>query len=146
VIAVFAAAAVAGIGAVGVQARIDDVVVTIRDQRTRVETTQTRTQRSVAVPSDVLFAFDSARLTSRGRATLRGLELGDGPIRVTGHTDARGSAAYNRALSLRRARAVAAVLRSGRVRIVAAGESRPVASNRTAAGRPRNRRVEISVG
>jgi outer membrane protein OmpA-like peptidoglycan-associated protein len=64
VIAVFAAAAVAGIGAVGVQARIDDVVVTIRDQRTRVETTQTRTQRSVAVPSDVLFAFDSARLTS----------------------------------------------------------------------------------
>jgi OOP family OmpA-OmpF porin len=65
---------------------------------------------------------------------------------VTGHTDARGSAAYNRALSLRRARAVAAVLRAGRVRIVAAGESRPVASNRAAAGRARNRRVEIAVG
>jgi outer membrane protein OmpA-like peptidoglycan-associated protein len=104
VIAVLAAAAVA---TAGVQARIDDLVVTIRDQRTRVETTQTRSQRSVAVPSDVLFAFDSARLTARGRATLRGLE---------------------------------------RVRIVAAGESRPVASNRAAAGRSRNRRVEIAVG
>ncbi len=94
----------------------------------------------------MLFAFDNARLTARGRATLRGLELGDGPVRVTGHTDARGSASYNRALSLRRARAVAAVLRSGRVRVVAAGEWQPVASNRAAAGRARNRRVEIWVG
>jgi outer membrane protein OmpA-like peptidoglycan-associated protein len=65
--AVLAAAAVAVAG--GMQVRIDDLRVTIRDQRTRVETTQTRTQRSVAVPSDVLFAFDSARLTARGRAT-----------------------------------------------------------------------------
>jgi outer membrane protein OmpA-like peptidoglycan-associated protein len=138
--------AVLAVAAAGVQARIDDPVVTIRDQRTRVETTQTRTQRSVAAPSDVLFAFDSARLTARGRATLRGLALGDGPIRVTGHTDARGSAAYNRALSLRRARAVAAVLRSERVRIVAAGEWRSVASNCVASGRARNRRVEIAVG
>jgi outer membrane protein OmpA-like peptidoglycan-associated protein len=144
VIAVVAAAALVAAG--GVQVRIDELRATIRDQRTRVETTQTRTRRSVAVPSDVLFAFDSARLTPRGRATLLGLELGDGPVRVTGHTDARGSAPYNRALSLRRARAVAAVLRSGRVRIVAAGESQPVASNRTAAGRARNRRVEIVVG
>jgi outer membrane protein OmpA-like peptidoglycan-associated protein len=143
---VIAVLAVTAVAAVGVQARIDDLVVTIRDQRTHIETTQTRTQRSVAVPSDVLFAFDSTRLTARGRATLRGIDLGDGPIRVTGHTDAHGSAAYNRALSLRRARAVAAVLRAGRVRIVAAGESRPVASNRVAAGRARNRRVEIAVG
>ena len=52
--------AVLAAAAVGVQARIDDLVVTIRDQRTRVETTQTRSRRSVAVPSDVLFAFDSA--------------------------------------------------------------------------------------
>jgi outer membrane protein OmpA-like peptidoglycan-associated protein len=144
VIAVVAAAAV--VAGAGLQVRIDERSATIRDQRTRVETTQTRTHRSVAVPSDVLFAFDSARLTARGRATLRDLELGDGPIRVTGHTDARGSATHNRALSLRRARAVAAVLRSGRVRIVAAGESQPVASNRAAAGRARNRRVEISLG
>jgi outer membrane protein OmpA-like peptidoglycan-associated protein len=133
----------------GLQVRIDDLQVTIRDQHTRIETTQTRTERSVTVPSDVLFAFDSARLTSAGRRALRSVALdlpGDRLIRVTGHTDARGSAAYNRALSLRRARAVAAVLPSPRVAIVAAGEAQPVASNENAAGRARNRRVEIQVG
>jgi outer membrane protein OmpA-like peptidoglycan-associated protein len=60
---VIAVLAVTAVAAVGEQARIDDVEVTIRDQRTHIETTRTRTQRSVAVPSDVLFAFDSARLT-----------------------------------------------------------------------------------
>jgi outer membrane protein OmpA-like peptidoglycan-associated protein len=129
----------------GLQVRIDDLQATIRDQRTRIETTQTRTERSVAVPSDVLFAFDSARISRAGAAALRTLDLGTGVVTITGHTDARGTSAYNRALSLRRARAVAAVL-GGATRIVGAGESQPVASNRNAAGRARNRRVEIQLG
>ena len=141
-IAVLAAAAVA---AVGVQARIDYLVVTIRDQRTHIETTRTRTQRSVAVPSDVLFALDSARLTAHGRATLRGLELGDGPIRVTGDTDARGSAAYNRALSAatrrrswRCCRPAGCASSRGRVSSARVELLIPPAA--------RNRRVEISLG
>jgi outer membrane protein OmpA-like peptidoglycan-associated protein len=126
----------------GLQVRIDDLQATIRDQRSRIETTESRTRRSVAVPADVLFAFDSARISPAGRAALRALDLGDGPVAVTGHTDARGSSAYNRALSLRRARAVAAAL-PVRARVIGAGKSHPVATNRTAAGRARNRRVEI---
>jgi outer membrane protein OmpA-like peptidoglycan-associated protein len=153
--AVVLAALVAPAAAVaqdGLHVRIDDLRVTIRDQQTRIETTETRTVRSVAVPSDVLFAFDSARLSATGRGALRDVARdlrGGGDVAVTGHTDARGSAAYNRALSLRRARAVARALRAAvpalRVRVAGVGETQPVASNRRAAGRARNRRVEIEV-
>jgi outer membrane protein OmpA-like peptidoglycan-associated protein len=99
----------------------------------------------------VLFAFDSARLSRDGVRALRRVvgDLPAGPVLITGHTDARGASRYNRALSLRRARAVAGVLRSAapslEVRVRGAGESSPVASNRQAAGRARNRRVEIVV-
>jgi outer membrane protein OmpA-like peptidoglycan-associated protein len=132
------------------QVRIDDLRATVRDQVTQVETTETRTERSVAVPSDVLFAFDSARLSREGADALRRVapDLGTGWVTVTGHTDARGSRAYNRALSLRRARAVAEALAAAvpslRMRVVGAGEAQPVASDRRAAGRARNRRVEIA--
>jgi outer membrane protein OmpA-like peptidoglycan-associated protein len=132
------------------QARIVDLVATVRDQRSRVQTTETRTARTVAVPSDVLFAFDSARVGAAGVRSLRAVarSLPDRPVRVTGHTDARGGRAYNDALSLRRARAVARVLRAARpglrIGVAGAGQRRPLASNRTGAGRARNRRVEIT--
>ena len=69
---------------------------------------------------------------------------------VTGHTDNTGSAAYNQDLSERRAWAVTSVLReagvsSSRVRTVGAGESQPIATNQTAAGRQQNRRVDITI-
>ena len=88
------------------------------------------------MPSDVLFAFDSARLSRAGVSALRVVtaDLPVGPVMVAGHTDARGSDRYNRALSLRRANAVARVLRAAapslRLRVLGAGESRPLASDR----------------
>jgi outer membrane protein OmpA-like peptidoglycan-associated protein len=70
-------------------------------------------------------------------------------FRIEGHTDARGSDAYNRSLSQRRAGAVArhlirrhAVPRSN-LRGIGVGESRPVASNESDKGRRLNRRVEV---
>lgn len=71
-------------------------------------------------------------------------------ITVGGHTDATGSAAGNRALSQRRAEAVAAYLskrRDGAAQIdaVGYGESRPIASNATREGRAQNRRIEITI-
>ncbi|HHB81505.1 MAG TPA: OmpA family protein, partial [Aliiroseovarius sp.] len=65
---------------------------------------------------------------------------------VYGHTDSRASDEYNMSLSQRRANAVAKVARaSGAVvdRVVGYGERRPIASNSTAAGMQKNRRVEI---
>lgn len=72
-----------------------------------------------------------------------------GRVIVTGHTCRIGGERYNRRLGLERARAVRdlLVLRGvdpGRVQIASAGGTRPVASNKTAGGRQRNRRVTLA--
>jgi OOP family OmpA-OmpF porin len=69
---------------------------------------------------------------------------------IEGHTDSVGSDKYNYALGLRRAKAVRnALVRFGvkpaRMKVKSYGETRPIASNETAEGRAKNRRVEISV-
>ncbi len=68
---------------------------------------------------------------------------------LEGHCDSRGSAAYNDALSLRRANAVKEYLiskgvRESRIEVKGFGESKPVASNNTDEGRAQNRRVEVN--
>jgi OOP family OmpA-OmpF porin len=69
-------------------------------------------------------------------------------ISIEGHTDGRGSVAYNQALSERRANAVKNWLvqngvDANRLRAVGFGKSRPIADNNTDAGRFQNRRVEL---
>jgi outer membrane protein OmpA-like peptidoglycan-associated protein len=71
-------------------------------------------------------------------------------VSVEGHTDSRGTDAYNDALSLRRANTVRQYLAdhgvdAGRLSVVGHGESKPVASNDTDDGRAQNRRVELLV-
>jgi len=77
-------------------------------------------------------------------------------VRVEGHTDSKGSDAYNRSLSEKRARAVvAALVEKGvdgkRLRAVGFGSSRPVALNTNpdgtdnVAGREKNRRTEFHI-
>lgn len=71
-------------------------------------------------------------------------------LKVIGHTDNKGEAAYNLALSQRRAAAVANALQTGYSvaadRLIASGEgaARPVAANDTDANRAKNRRVELA--
>jgi OOP family OmpA-OmpF porin len=71
-------------------------------------------------------------------------------IIVTGHTDSVGSAIYNEKLSKRRALSakkflVSKGLPSDRIVTNGKGEQQPVASNKTSAGRAKNRRVDIEV-
>lgn len=71
-------------------------------------------------------------------------------VRLDGHTDDLGSAEYNQQLSVRRAEAVAKVLVSvsflpENIQVRGLGKGKPVADNRTAAGRAENRRVAIVV-
>jgi len=113
-----------------------------------------QTQRGMVVTlSDVL--FDTGRATLKPGAD-RALDrlaqyLKDNPnvrVLIEGHTDSRGSSAYNEELSQRRAQAVAEALSERGVpgdRYVAKGLGKeyPVASNSTAAGQQQNRRVEI---
>lgn len=69
-------------------------------------------------------------------------------IQIQGHTDSVGAAEYNRQLSEKRARAVMAwLVKAGidrrRLSAIGLGETRPIASNDSGAGRERNRRVEL---
>jgi len=68
---------------------------------------------------------------------------------VVGHTDSTGTDAYNQDLSERRAKSVADYLTTKLVGLdiasVGRGETKPVASNDTALGRAKNRRVEVVV-
>lgn len=98
--------------------------------------------------TDTLFQTDSAKLTASGRARLQKFfkstdAFGYG---IYGHTDSRASQSYNQKLSERRAAAVGSVARSvGAVveRQMGYGETQPIASNSTAAGMQKNRRVEV---
>lgn len=101
------------------------------------------------------FASGQAQLTTKAAASVQALgiylkAMGAGSAQVLGHTDSQGEADANRALSQRRADAVKAGLADAgysRSRISAQGEGEdaPVADNTTAAGRAKNRRVEIVV-
>ncbi len=98
--------------------------------------------------SDTMFHTDSFRLKASARKKLEQLfSRGDiSGFAVYGHTDSRASNAYNQTLSEHRARAVANVGRSvGAViqREIGFGETRPIASNGSAAGMAKNRRVEV---
>ena len=104
---------------------------------------------------DVLFEFDSARLTPRARSTARDisnvLSTAQGRrISVEGHTDSVGTMAYNQRLSESRARSVAGELVANgisrrRISTEGYGETQPVATNSTSEGRQRNRRVEVII-
>ncbi len=110
----------------------------------------------IALDSEVLFDSGEHRLKPGAHEALEeviaSIEHPDGThIEVAGHTDSVGPEASNQTLSENRASSVADFfIESGRfgedaITTEAFGESRPIASNDTAEGRARNRRVELTV-
>ncbi|MBK6591485.1 MAG: OmpA family protein [Burkholderiales bacterium] len=109
----------------------------------------------VTYAADAFFDFDKAVLKPEGKAKLddlvgkvKGINLE--VIIAVGHTDSVGTDAYNQKLSVSRSEAVKAYLVSkgiekSRVYTEGKGEKQPVADNKTAEGRSKNRRVEIEV-
>ncbi len=113
---------------------------------------ETLDAHKAAATGTILFAFNSAEITAESKPVLDALAVyargtPDLRIVVEGHTDNVGTAAANLALSKARAEAVRAYLleRSGlspaQIQALGRGLSEPVASNGTAEGRARNRRV-----
>ena len=110
-------------------------------------------RQAVVIQADALFDFDKSVLRPDGRksiddalAKLKGVDLE--LVIATGHTDSRGSDAYNQKLSERRAATVKEYLVSkgipaSKITTIGKGESQPVATNKTAEGRQKNRRVDV---
>ena len=109
----------------------------------------------VTYAADAFFDFDKSVIKPAGKAKLDDLvgkikDINLEVIIAVGHTDSIGSDSYNQKLSVRRSEAVKAYLVSkgiekNRVYTEGKGEKQPVADNKTAEGRAKNRRVEIEV-
>lgn len=120
-----------------------------------VSIVNTGSQLIVTLPEAITFPVDSAQLKSSFVSSLNALaqnlqQYPNTTVEVVGHTDSTGAASYNQQLSERRALSVRSVLLNAgvsgrRLRAFGQGESNPVASNGSAAGRQKNRRVEIFI-
>jgi len=141
---------------VGVGGASQGIVATVQEVHQAMQAlgaTESAVEVKVDLPADVLFDFDKADVRQDAAQALGHLATvirgyPNGRVDIEGHTDAKGSAAYNQKLSERRAESVKRWLveREGiaadRLTIRGAGASRPVADNTTDAGRQKNRRVE----
>lgn len=109
----------------------------------------------VEFSSNVLFGFDKSALSTDAKTNLNKLvtvlnEYKDTDIELQGHTDSKGSSAYNQSLSEDRAYSVSGYLseagiNSTRVTIKGFGETVPKYDNETIDGRSQNRRVEFLI-
>jgi outer membrane protein OmpA-like peptidoglycan-associated protein len=126
-----------------------------------IRTEETKCTKRFSVGADALFEFDKASLTPDAEETLNALVpllSKDGrqapPAMIEGHTDGKGSDAYNQTLSEKRAQTVkdwlvAKDVLPATTPIQGWGKRRPVAPNAKPdgsddpAGRQRNRRVEV---
>jgi outer membrane protein OmpA-like peptidoglycan-associated protein len=109
----------------------------------------------VTFENPILFDLDSAVLKTQARAILDDVgtvlsKYPDTDLIVMGHTDNSGSEQYNQQLSERRAQTVSNYLvtrgvDSKRLKHMGFGESMPVGTNDTSAGRAENRRVEVKI-
>ena len=112
---------------------------------------------AIRFPSVVLFPRRSGELTDQGKEILaeqleeaRDMLSRASYIEVIGHTDDVGDDAYNQELSEQRAESVrnyliGAGVDASKMVTTGAGESMPIASNKTDEGRAENRRVEVMV-
>jgi outer membrane protein OmpA-like peptidoglycan-associated protein len=127
----------------------------LREQLNVILETRETARGLIVNLSDVLFDTGSATLKPGAREKLARVAgiLSSHPdlhIEIEGHTDSVGTDDYNQRLSERRAESVRSYLLEQKIAPTAVGaegfgESRPVATNDTAAGRQQNRRVELVV-
>jgi outer membrane protein OmpA-like peptidoglycan-associated protein len=151
-------AAIGGAGGYGVGKMMDNQEKEMRAVLAQSEAAAVRREGnllSVTFKGDVTFDTNSAEVRpglyneiNRVAGVLT--QYPDTVIRVEGHTDSKGSDAYNMDLSKRRANNVKNLLvmrgvAEDRIEVVGYGKTMPVATNETEAGRQKNRRVEIRI-
>ncbi|MEY8840125.1 OmpA family protein [Cribrihabitans sp. XS_ASV171] len=152
-----AGAALGAAGGAAIGNQLDKQAAELRQQLANdgITVTNTGDQLVVSVPNDITFDTDSATVNPALRADLQRVAQNlvrypNSDVRIIGHTDSDGAAAYNQTLSERRAGSVADILQAGgvtydRITTIGRGEDTPIASNLTPEGKAQNRRVEIVV-
>ena len=155
-----------GIGSQAVaeeKGKVLDLIFKVEDMGGKVQDLQvkeTATEIHIELAADVLFDFDKANIKAQAAATLKQAasvirDKAKGVVQIEGHTDAKGSDAYNQRLSGQRATAVKTWLinkeglKNVKFETHGFGAKKPVAPNTKPdgsddpAGRQKNRRVEI---
>lgn len=137
--------------------RIEDLTSISDDLNGNQSVDQNSNGEAIRLNTDVLFALNKAELSSKAKGILKTVakkidQAKTATIKVDGYTDNSGNDAINNPLSKRRARAVAGelkklVTRSGvAYKTAGHGSADPVASNKSTAGRQKNRRVTVTIG
>lgn len=142
-------------GAIGAYQDRQEAQLRRQMQGTGVDVVRNGDNITLNMPGGVTFGFDKSDVQPQFYPVLDNVastlqQYNQTVVEVAGHTDSVGNDGYNQQLSQRRADAVAGYLNSrgimrDRMITVGAGETRPVASNDTEAGRASNRRVEITL-
>ncbi len=142
-------------GGIGVYMDSQETKLRQRLQDSGVSVTRVGDSIVLNMPSNITFDTDQSDIKPAFYDTLNSVaivfqEFDRTYIDVIGHTDADGSDDYNFDLSRRRASSVARYLsaqqlNSSRFSVEGRGEREPIASNASASGKARNRRVEITI-
>lgn len=150
-------AGIGGLAGAGVGAYMDKQEADLRKQMegSGVSVTRQGDNITLNMPGNITFKTGSAELSPSFPKVLDGVVLvlkkyEKTIVEVAGHTDNVGKTEYNHGLSERRAHTVTDYLISKGVKAertisIGAGETRPVDSNDTEAGRASNRRVELTL-
>lgn len=148
-------AAVGGLAGAGVGRYMDQQEKRLREQTagTGIEVIRQGDQIQLALPADISFQSGQSQIQSQFYSPLNDvantlIEFPSTAVDIIGHADSQGPEASNQTLSEQRALSVQSYLsnqgvRPVRIASIGYGETRPIATNETAEGRARNRRVEI---
>lgn len=148
-------AAVGGAAGAIIGNQMDTKAEELDEELERAEVERVGEGIKVTFDSGLLFDFDSAELRTEARTNLTEFsesmqQFEETNILIVGHTDAKGARSYNEQLSEDRAESAAAHLiergiAPSRLTTMGKGETEPVVSNDTEAGRQQNRRVEVAI-
>jgi OOP family OmpA-OmpF porin len=136
--------------------KTEEIIAGLTPVRTRGIKTRGLQPGLATIALTVNFAFDSAEIQPQAIPNLQSLgqalqspQLAPYQIRIEGHTDSVGTAAYNRDLSQRRAESVKQYLTQhfditpNHLITAGKGEEEPISDNDTDSGRYKNRRAEF---
>lgn len=146
-----------GLAGAGVGAYMDVQEAKLRDELAGTGVSVARDGNAIhlVMPGNITFETNQDQVKSSFYPVLNSVssvlsKYYDTTLRVTGHTDNKGTAAHNQALSERRAQSVADYLSAQgvtrqRLLVEGQGMNRPISDNSNELGRAKNRRVELSI-